>query len=295
MYVRRFWEILIVDDEPDVHAVTKLVLQSIDIWGIPLQVRSANSAAEAMKLLPTWRVGTEGASELALAFIDVVMESDSAGLDLCRHIRRDLKNSVTQLVVRTGQAGKAPEREVIDRFDISGYIAKVEATQDRLYTIVKSGVRQYMLLRVSQGSRAINNAVTAAFATGGRKESAIYEVLPRLMNVPNVNVDGAPLPGVEGHMAMLIDDQVFGIGEMKDRAAALKKRDELRERPVTITGPNGETCREAPGEALISLPSGERNLELVGRTSFDGLPDFVAASFYGWMTTIRHLLSISVK
>ena len=54
---------------------------------------------------------------VVLALIDVVMETDDAGLKLVEHIRAELNNRMMRLVIRTGQPGIAPERFVIDNFD----------------------------------------------------------------------------------------------------------------------------------------------------------------------------------
>jgi len=44
--------------------------------------------------------------------IDVVMETDTAGLELCQYIREKMKNQLTRIYIRTGQPGIAPERTV---------------------------------------------------------------------------------------------------------------------------------------------------------------------------------------
>ena len=54
---------------------------------LPLKLHHANSAKEARELLqanPMLRY------ELAVALIDVVMETDHAGLDLCKYLREEL-------------------------------------------------------------------------------------------------------------------------------------------------------------------------------------------------------------
>src|SRR5262249_32060868 len=127
MLSRAHWEILVVDDEPDVLAVTRLALKSIQVYGIPLRIHECRDKTEAIKYLQN----TAEFSDLALAIIDVVMDTDHAGLELCKFIRDELKNRITPIVLRTGQSGKAPEREVIDRYDISTYLTKVEATNEK--------------------------------------------------------------------------------------------------------------------------------------------------------------------
>jgi CheY-like chemotaxis protein len=143
------WPVLIVDDEPDVLEVTRLVLKDVRVDGRPLKIQTARSKAEAVQLLLA-SPGPPTAPTFAVALIDVVMETDQAGLELVEFLRENLKNKATQIYVRTGQAGIAPERAVVDRFDINGYFTKVEATEDKLYSMVKAGVRQHEFLANSQ-------------------------------------------------------------------------------------------------------------------------------------------------
>src|SRR5215208_2488362 len=132
--------VLAVDDEPDVLSITKLALRSMKVGGLPLKVYTASSKAEAIELL-NGPLGSQlrGVSRIAVAFIDVVIETDHAGLELCQYIRETLGNKITQIYVLTGQPGVAPERAVIDRYDISGYLSKVEATETKLYSVVRLG------------------------------------------------------------------------------------------------------------------------------------------------------------
>jgi CheY-like chemotaxis protein len=138
------WNVLVVDDEPDVLTVTKLALRDMRIYDLPLKIHTATSKAEAVELLNTkLAVAGKPGAIAAVALIDVVMETDHAGLDLCKLVRGEMNNWSSQLYIRTGQPGIAPERKVIDEYDISGYISKVDATEQKLYTLIKSGVRQW--------------------------------------------------------------------------------------------------------------------------------------------------------
>ena len=128
MYLVHHWNVLVVDDEPDVLAVTRLALKNMTIFGVPLRLEECTSGAQAVSLLNS-RATAQAESLIvrggfSLAIIDVVMESDHAGLDLCAYIREKLKNRAMQLVLRTGQAGMAPERDVADRCDVSTYLTK---------------------------------------------------------------------------------------------------------------------------------------------------------------------------
>jgi len=98
--------VLIVDDEPDVLSVTKLAMRDFDIMGLPINLLTAGSKAEAVELYSqddgTWM------QNIAVAFIDVVMETDTAGLDLCEFIREEAQDRNVQIYIRTGQPGWPP-------------------------------------------------------------------------------------------------------------------------------------------------------------------------------------------
>jgi CheY-like chemotaxis protein len=170
----KHWPVLIVDDEADVLEVTRLALRDVRVDGVPLKLYTAASKAEAISLM-SGAAGPPVAPFFAVAFVDVVMETDAAGLELCDYVRNNLRNKTTQLYIRTGQAGVAPERSVIDRFDINGYFTKVETTQDKLYSLVKAGIRQHefmtgtlvlfqILSRAIGASRAGLDEVMGGFA-----------------------------------------------------------------------------------------------------------------------------------
>ncbi|MCI0350143.1 MAG: hypothetical protein L0Z53_12025, partial [Acidobacteriales bacterium] len=159
----REWRVLVVDDEPDVLHLTQLALRGVEVEGVPVKVFTAASKQEAIELLNTQFAEPGGLGLLTVALIDVVMETDTAGLELCDYIRNTMGNSVAQLYIRTGQPGIAPERDVIDAYDITGYFSKVEATEDKLYTMVKSGVRQYVLSAIAlYNVFALQGAVVSA-------------------------------------------------------------------------------------------------------------------------------------
>ncbi len=134
------WKIAIVDDEQEVHDVTVLALQNVSFCDRQLQFLSARSAREARALLAEH-------VDIALVLLDVVMESDEAGLALVRYIRESLRNDQVRVVLRTGQPGHAPESAVIRNFDISDYRTKTELTSTRLFTTVIAALRTYQHLR----------------------------------------------------------------------------------------------------------------------------------------------------
>ncbi|WP_255988254.1 response regulator [Chitinolyticbacter albus] len=130
------WQVLIVDDEPDIHRVTRLALGNIDFLGRPLALLSAYSGREALATLAA-------NDDIALVLLDVVMESEEAGLKVARAVREELQNHRVRIILRTGQPGVAPERQVIESYDINDYKAKTELTRDKLYTAVLGTLRSY--------------------------------------------------------------------------------------------------------------------------------------------------------
>lgn len=134
-----FWKLLIVDDEEDVHSVTKLTLNGFIYNNRRLNFLHAFSADEARKLL-------EDNPDVCVVLLDVVMETHDAGLQLTEHIRKAYPNSSVRIILRTGQPGYAPEREMIDKYDINDYKTKTELTSVKLHTLMKSSLRTYEAL-----------------------------------------------------------------------------------------------------------------------------------------------------
>ena len=125
------WKILVVDDEPAIHAVTKLTVGDLKFEDKPVQLFNAMSGKEAREIL-------KQEPNIAVALIDVVMETGDAGLRLVNYIRTELNDQRIRLIIRTGQPGIAPERYVIDHYDIDDYKDKTELTAERLYTTLRT-------------------------------------------------------------------------------------------------------------------------------------------------------------
>ena len=140
------WRILIVDDEPDVHEVTLLALRDVIIEGRSLSFLHARSAAEAEALL-------RQEDDIAVVLLDVVMETEDAGLRLVRFLRDELGNRATRIILRTGQPGYAPEIETIRLYDINDYKTKSELTRVRLYTSITVAIRSYWQIHQLEANR----------------------------------------------------------------------------------------------------------------------------------------------
>jgi CheY-like chemotaxis protein len=95
--------VAIVDDDQAIHDGTRFALHDFELHGRGLTLLSARSAAEARELI-------SGHPDLAVILLDVVMETEGAGLELVQFIREELKNETVRIILRTGQPGQAPER-----------------------------------------------------------------------------------------------------------------------------------------------------------------------------------------
>ncbi len=140
------WKLLIVDDEEEVHSLTRLVLRNYEFEGRPLELLSAYSGVAARKVL-------QDHPDIALILLDVVMEQEDSGLRLIRHIRGTLQNANVRIILRTGQPGQAPEMEVVARYDINDYKAKTELTSQKLFTTVTSALRAWRDIQTIDSSR----------------------------------------------------------------------------------------------------------------------------------------------
>lgn len=133
---RKNWRILIVDDDEEVHAVTRMILSRVKYKERGITLLSAYSAEQARQILLD-------ESAIAAVLLDVVMESEDAGLQLVRVIREELGNAAIRIILRTGQPGQAPEERVIVDYDINDYKAKSELTAQKLFTTVIAALRSY--------------------------------------------------------------------------------------------------------------------------------------------------------
>lgn len=144
---RAGWKIMIIDDDEGVHEVTRLALSGFEFDGRRIEFINAFSAAEGERML-------RAHPNTAVALVDVVMETEHAGLELIRTIREVQNNRMIRLILRTGQPGQAPERAVIRQYDINDYKEKSELSAQKLYSTVLTSLRSYRDLMALDANRA---------------------------------------------------------------------------------------------------------------------------------------------
>jgi response regulator RpfG family c-di-GMP phosphodiesterase len=285
------WKVLIADDEEEVHRVTRLALADFTHFGRPLIFLHAYSGQEAVDL-----VGTH--PDVALVLMDVVMESDHAGLNAVLAIRNELRNRLTRIVIRTGQPGRAPEGLVIGHYDVNDYKEKTEVTARKLHTVVHSGLSLYRelsaLTRYKEGLEQVIGASATLQAQQdeeGFARSALQQLAVLLYagaaRMPSDMLMGLRLPDQPsrvlagtGHYATCAGRCVE---ETLDAATRAQVEDALGRHP--LASGDGYFAAAAPvaggGELLLYIagaepprPADEAHVELFCRnvaTGFDNL------------------------
>lgn len=155
--VYKEWNVLIVDDDEEIHSVTRLALSDLVINNRKLNFIHAYSAKDAKDILH------EYGSSIAIILLDVVMETDDAGFDVVHYIRETMKLSEPRIILRTGQPGHAPEEEVIKVYDINDYKTKTELTRGRLLTSVISSIRSYQqIMTINQNRHGLEKIISSS-------------------------------------------------------------------------------------------------------------------------------------
>ncbi|ENM5815578.1 DUF3369 domain-containing protein [Vibrio mimicus] len=199
------WRVLLVDDDEQMHQITRLALTGFQFQNRPLELISVLSGHEAQKVMAEQ-------SDIALALIDVVMETEHAGLDLVRYIRDVLQNRQVRLVLRTGQAGQAPEDNVIKDYEIDDYKEKTELTTQKLRTLLYSMLRAYRdLCLIEDQKRGLSHVIEASANVQNTKTLQTYAtaVLSQLTSLLKLHASAFycvvnPRPGGEEYSALTV-------------------------------------------------------------------------------------------
>ncbi len=189
-----YWKVLIADDEHDVHTVTKTALRNFVLKGKGLEFISAYSGQEALDILAKQK-------DIAVILLDVVMESDTAGLQLVKIIREDLENDLMRIILRTGQPGSAPEKEVILKYKINDYKEKTELTAKKLFSTMVAAIRSYQDLSNLQKNRDGLELIIDASKSILKKDSVLHSaegLLTQLISLFNLGRDSVLINLING-------------------------------------------------------------------------------------------------
>jgi signal transduction histidine kinase/CheY-like chemotaxis protein len=261
------WKIAVIDDDPAVHDGTRFALSDYTLHGQGLEIVSAFSAAEGRALM-------RAQPDIAAVLLDVIMETDAAGLDLVEFIRHELKNETVRIILRTGQPGQAPERRVIVDYDINDYKAKTELTADKLFTSLTAALRSYQQLqRMVETRRGLEIIIDAAstlydFKSMQRLAEGVLTQIASLLNVDCAGIlvlrDGGKAEGgfsvlagsgcysrfIGAHDSKAFDDDLRQLVE----AAFLRRQHEFKARRSVLY------IRTGSGREVVVLLEAEKHL-----------------------------------
>jgi response regulator RpfG family c-di-GMP phosphodiesterase len=236
------WKILIVDDEPEIHAVTKLALSDFEFQNRNLEFISAFNGAQAKEVLLN-------EPDIAVVLLDVVMETDDAGLKIAEFIRNEANNHFIRIILRTGQPGQAPERDVIINYDINDYKSKTELTAQKLFTVVIAALRSYRdIIAIDENRIGLEKIISASanlFQTHSL-ENFIQGIVQQLSSLLGGSKNAAyltcavagPHPSAKVQRHSLDNLYVFtGQGEYQQAAG--------KALPAVLSGEHLEACRVA--------------------------------------------------
>ena len=210
------YKILIADDDKEVHNITKDVLRNFTFEGKKIEFYSVYSGIEAIEFL-------KKSSDIALILLDVIMESDDAGLIVAKKIREELNNKNIRIVLRTGQPGSAPEKEVIDNYDINDYKEKTELTSIKLYTTIMASLRSYRDLSIIQRNKeGLQKIITASKSIFQINSLILFTegVLEQLVSILNLGDPITPIKASDAFFATLKDgnfELLATAGKFKDK------------------------------------------------------------------------------
>lgn len=204
------WKIAIIDDEEGVHEVTKLTLRKFSFEERGVEFLSAYSGEQGLALFTAH-------PDIALAFIDVVMETDDAGLKLIDAIRNDLDNHTSRLILRTGQPGQAPEEEVIRRYDINDYKAKTELSSLKLKSCVYTAIRSYRDIQtIEKGKRGMEDVLKSSSSVLASQSLSQFGTAVLKQTLTLLNLDNSVLYLSTQHTDLYGDTTMTVLGASGD-------------------------------------------------------------------------------
>ncbi|OSM02139.1 HD domain-containing phosphohydrolase [Magnetofaba australis] len=180
------WLVLVVDDDTDVHHITDAILKNVTFRDRPIEMIHLYSGQDAIAHM------SERGSDVAMILLDVVMETDDAGLLVVKHVRQELGNRFVRIALRTGQPGRAPEARMIAEYDINDYREKTDLTATKLVSAIITGLRAYDDLRaieqLSFSKEALEQEVSKRTAALGASETR-YRAVTRTANDAIITID----------------------------------------------------------------------------------------------------------
>lgn len=129
------WRVLVADDDDDVLEVTALALDGMQVDQRPVELLFASTEAQARAYLES--------HEVAVAILDVIMDTDRSGFDIAAWIRHTHRSLATRIVLRTGQPGQSDGQRAFHIGDINEFWLKTELGVGRMRATLSGLIRSY--------------------------------------------------------------------------------------------------------------------------------------------------------
>jgi len=168
------WKVIVIDDDTVVHDVTKMVLQNFIFKDRKLKLIHGYSGEQARELV-------KENPDTAIIFLDVMMETDTAGLDTVKYIREQLNNRAVRIIIRTGQSGQIPEHLAVNLYDINDYLDKSKLTSQYLQVALTTSLRSYDDIRTISELSANNDNLESRVHARTKELSELNEKLQQQM------------------------------------------------------------------------------------------------------------------
>ena len=201
------WKVVIVDDDPEVHHITQLSLSDFKFEGKEIEFVNLYSGSDAKQYF------LENA-DVALVLLDVVMESDDAGLKVADYLRKELQNTYTRIVLRTGQPGSAPEHSIFQNYDIDGYIAKTNMTVNVLKQSMYIALRSYRDLQRIQNYQKGLEVVVSAITNLNQIDDVMSlskSILTQISGIFNMDHAQFLVTGLQGYTKGVTKNELWDI------------------------------------------------------------------------------------
>ena len=181
------WKVLSVEDDPAYQASLSFALENQRIFDRHISLLKANSAKDAAAIIAA-------NPDISVILLDVVMETDDAGLKLVNTIREVIGNAAIRIVLLTGQPSMAPRNDVMKRYDIDDYWCKSDLSSEYLQTIITGNIRTWChiqeLNRAKQGLQMVIDASQQLSFKRDLHEftQVLLEEISRLLNVEDEGI-----------------------------------------------------------------------------------------------------------
>lgn len=130
------WKILTIDSVPSFNKIIEVIAEKLSFKNRKLNVLKAESLEEGKEILSK-------NSDIALILVDIMIEDKDSGLEFIKYIRNRLKNRESRIILRTGYPDSLPEKNIVQNYEIDGYISKEINSQLQIEVAIITAIRSY--------------------------------------------------------------------------------------------------------------------------------------------------------